>query len=237
MQPRIYTYKVTFEEVPHWYWGVHKEKHFNDGYMGSPHTHRWMWDFYTPKLTILEIFSNTEEGWKEAQLVEKRIIRPDLNNPFCLNQHCGGRFSLEIHQKIGQANVEFQRGCFNPEFIARHNPELHQRLRETGKSFWNKEWQAEYLQKRKDEGSFFFDPEWQTQVKAAQREAGIGFFAVESKKKGAKKTNSTRWQDPDHPELGAHHFQRLIGLQRRNGFPCGRENRVKVEEQTAPNEA
>jgi hypothetical protein len=26
MQPRIYTYKITFEGSPYWYWGVHKEK-------------------------------------------------------------------------------------------------------------------------------------------------------------------------------------------------------------------
>jgi hypothetical protein len=101
MQPRIYTYKITFEEIPLWYWGVHKEKRYNDGYMGTPKTHKWMWDFYTPKIQILEFFPNTEEGWLEANLIEDQIIRPDLNNPLCLNEGCGGRVSREASQRGG----------------------------------------------------------------------------------------------------------------------------------------
>ena len=101
MQPRIYTYKITFEEIPHWYWGVHKEKRYNDGYMGSPVTHKWMWEFYTPKMQILELFPFTDEGWKEANLVEDRLIRPDLNHPLCLNEGCGARVSREASQRGG----------------------------------------------------------------------------------------------------------------------------------------
>ncbi len=101
MQPRIYTYKVTFEEIPHWYWGVHKEKRYNDGYMGSPVTHKWMWEFYTPKIQILEFFPYTDEGWEEAHLIEDRLIRPDLNNSLCLNEGCGARVSREASRRGG----------------------------------------------------------------------------------------------------------------------------------------
>ena len=101
MQPRIYTYKITFEEIPHWYWGVHKDRRYNDGYMGSPVTHKWMWEFYTPKIQILEFFSYTNNGWLEANLIEDRIIKPDLNNPLCLNEGCGGRVSREASQRGG----------------------------------------------------------------------------------------------------------------------------------------
>jgi hypothetical protein len=101
MQPRIYTYKITFEEIPHWYWGVHKEKKYGETYLGSPVTHKWMWDFYTPKIQILEFFPFTDEGWKEANLVEDRLIRPDLNNPLCLNEGCGARVSREAAQQGG----------------------------------------------------------------------------------------------------------------------------------------
>lgn len=86
---------MTFEEVPHFYWGVHKEKCFNDGYLGSPCTHKWMWDFYTPHLQILEVFPDTEEGWKEAVAVERRLIMPDLHNSLCLNEACGVFYSLK----------------------------------------------------------------------------------------------------------------------------------------------
>jgi hypothetical protein len=106
MQPRIYTYKITFEEVPYWYWGVHKEKKFGELYLGSPKTHRWVWEFYTPKVQILEFFPFTEAGWKEAQEVEKRLIRNDLNNPLCLNESCGGMLSHEVCSKGGKKAAE-----------------------------------------------------------------------------------------------------------------------------------
>jgi hypothetical protein len=110
--PRIYTYKVTFEEVPHWYWGVHKENRLNDGYMGSPSTHRWMWEFYTPKIQILEVFPFTEGGWKEAILVEKRLIRPDLNIPLCLNERCNLINSVDSARKGGEKCKEKGVGIF-----------------------------------------------------------------------------------------------------------------------------
>ena len=102
MQPRIYTYKITFEEIPHWYWGVHKEKKFGESYLGTPTTHKWMWKFYTPKIQILEFFPFTNEGWEEAQKVEDRIILLDLNNPRCLNEACGNIKSLEVLRKNGR---------------------------------------------------------------------------------------------------------------------------------------
>ena len=102
MQPRVYTYKITFEEVPYWYWGSHKEKKFGELYLGSPITHKWMWEFYTPRIQILEFFPFSEEGWKEARLVEDRLIRPDLNNALCLNEGCGGVMSLAACKKGGR---------------------------------------------------------------------------------------------------------------------------------------
>ena len=99
MQPRIYTYRVTFEEIPHWYWGIHKEKTYNDGYLGSPVTHKWMWKFYTPKIQILELFPYSEEGWSEAIDVERRLIVPDLNNPLCLNERVGAIRSWDVQKK------------------------------------------------------------------------------------------------------------------------------------------
>jgi hypothetical protein len=135
MEPRIYTYKVTFEEVPHWYWGVHKEKKFGEEYFGSPITHRWMWEFYTPHLQVLEFFSFDAEGWTEAQLVEKKIIRPDLNNPLCLNEGCGSFLSLATLSQNGkdqglknkgrkhteQAKQNFRAGHSKPETKAKRS--------------------------------------------------------------------------------------------------------------------
>jgi hypothetical protein len=101
--PRIYLYKITFEEVPYYYYGVHKERKYNEYYMGSPQTHKWMWDFYTPKKQILEIFDYSDESWIEAQKVEGRLIRPFFNtDKWCLNESCMGVFSIEQKRKAGK---------------------------------------------------------------------------------------------------------------------------------------
>ena len=105
--PRIYIYKITFEEVLYYYYGVHKEKKFGEYYMGSPVTHKWCWDFYTPKKQILQLFDFSDEGWLEAQEVEKRIIKPFYNtDKWCLNQNCGGIISLEINRKTGKLSAQ-----------------------------------------------------------------------------------------------------------------------------------
>ena len=113
-QPRIYLYKVTFEEIPDWYWGIHKEKVFGEVYLGTPKTHKWKWEFYTPELQILQLFPFTEEGWKSAAKVESQCIRLDLEKPLCLNEHCGGHISLKSRkeggQKGGRSNAENKTG-------------------------------------------------------------------------------------------------------------------------------
>jgi len=107
MQPRIYTYKITFEEVPYYYYGVHKEKRYNEYYMGSPKTHKWCWQFYTPKKQILEVFNFTDEDWIKAQEVEKRLIKPVFNTDrWCLNESCGCKFSLELCRKNGKKQAQ-----------------------------------------------------------------------------------------------------------------------------------
>ena len=111
--PRIYTYKITFEEVPYYYYGVHKEKYFDEEYWGTPVTHKWCWDFYTPKKQILQLFDFTDEGWLEAQEIEKRLIKPFYNtDKWCLNENCGGKISLSSSRKSGKCVFESKIGCF-----------------------------------------------------------------------------------------------------------------------------
>jgi hypothetical protein len=132
--PRIYTYKVTFEEIPHWYWGVHKEQKYDDGYLGSPVTHKWMWDFYTPHLQICEEFPYTDEGWKEAHNIEDRMIRPDLNNPLCLNESCGGLVSLYSSRKAALKMNQKIHADRDEEGKSLHTLKLHEVKNEEGKS-------------------------------------------------------------------------------------------------------
>jgi len=101
--PRIYIYKITFDEVLYYYYGVHKEKKFGEEYLGSPKTNKWCWDFYIPKKQVLEIFDYTDEGWVQALEVEKRLIKPFFNDDkWCLNEHCGGKFSIKHQKEAGR---------------------------------------------------------------------------------------------------------------------------------------
>jgi len=103
MQPRIYTYKITFIDTPYYYYGVHKEKRFNEYYMGTPVTHKWCWEFYEPEKQILEFFEFSGEGWVKAQEIEKQLIKPFFNtDKWCLNENVGGILSKKICSKGGK---------------------------------------------------------------------------------------------------------------------------------------
>ena len=73
--------------------------------------------------------------------------------------------------------------------------------------------------------------EWGETLGRRMVDEARGAFAPENLGKGARTTNTTLWVDPLHPELGAHHFNRLSRLQREKGLPCGRNNRVKFTEE------
>ena len=117
MQPRIYTYKITFEEVPYYYYGSKKEKYFDEEYWGSPVTNKWCWELYTAKKQILEIFDYSDEGYEQCRKVESRLIKPFLNDFLCLNENCGVSVSLKIRQnngrRQGKKNFENKIGIWN----------------------------------------------------------------------------------------------------------------------------
>lgn len=118
--PRIYLYKITFEEVPYYYYGVHKEKKINEYYMGSPVTHKWCWELYTPKKQILELFDYSDDGWNGAQKVEIQLIKPFYNtDKWCLNENVGGQISLQSCRKNGNECVKLGLGIHNSTFKER----------------------------------------------------------------------------------------------------------------------
>jgi hypothetical protein len=112
--PRIYTYKITFEEVPYYYYGSKKEKRFNEEYWGSPVTNKWCWDLYTPKKQILEIFDYSDDGYIKAQDIEKKLIKQFYQtDKWCLNKNCGGYISLKSIRKVALKNKENKLGIFS----------------------------------------------------------------------------------------------------------------------------
>ena len=248
MKPRIYTYKITFEEIPHWYWGVHKERRFGEIYLGSPKTHKWMWKFYTPVIQILEIFPYTDEGWEEANLIEKRLIRPDIDNPLCLNENCGGYVSLtilrEASKKLHGERLPDGRSVLGVYLAS----QSHKEKTEEGKSRhavdMGKKGAAQTFREKNEEGKsvnairlglITMGPKDEngksihaTRVGRITFERGTGCHAPENKGKGAKTTNSQKWMDPDHPELGERSAPTLVQMQKRRGYPHGKENRKRV---------
>jgi hypothetical protein len=152
--PRIYTYKITFEEVPYYYYGVHKEKKYNEYYMGSPITNKWCWELYTPKKQILQLFDFTDEGWLEAQEVEKKLIRPFYNtDKWCLNESCGYKTSIKICSQNGKKNS------------------IKNKKNKVGIFSWTKN---EWVENSKKAGKISYEK---------QKELGIGIFAVPIEKR------------------------------------------------------
>ncbi len=182
--PRIYTYKVTFEEIPHWYWGVHKEKKFGELYLGTPVTNKWMWEFYTPKIQILEFFPYTEEGWKEANLVEDRIIKPDINNPLCLNEAYGSCLSLACCSKGGKKTHEEK----DENGKSLHIMKLHETKNEEGKSLHALR-VCKKLHEAKDENGRSLHT---LKLHEKKDENGKSLHAVKIGKKAAEKLNKEK---------------------------------------------
>lgn len=99
--------------MPWYYYGYHKDN--GKPYCGSPVTHKRIWDMYECEVQILEWF----DDMSEAQMAEGRIIKHFLNDPNCLNEHCGGFISLEARRRGGKTNgkrtAELKTGCHSPD--------------------------------------------------------------------------------------------------------------------------
>lgn len=194
--PRIYLYKITFEEVPYYYYGVHKEKYFNEEYWGSPITNKWCWELYIPKKQILEIFSYDEEGWDNAVRVEKRLIMPFFNtDKWCLNESCGTLISLKVMRENGKKvgnlygsingklNKEAKKGIFS--LSAKEKSDVGKKGGETNKR--NKTGVCGLsLEDRIKYGKMGAKVSEETKT-------GIYALTAEQLSENAKKTNSQRW--------------------------------------------
>ena len=118
MTSKFYTYRVTFPGFPWFYYGVHRDN--GKPYFGSPVTHKWIWDFYKCEVQILEWF----DSWEEALSVEQRLIRPFLQDPNCLNEHCGGNLSPAACRRGHDTMKKNQTGMFSPDFPRFHGVEV-----------------------------------------------------------------------------------------------------------------
>jgi len=195
--PRIYIYKITFEEVSYYYYGVHKEKVFGEEYWGTPVTHKWCWELYTPKKQILEVFDYTDEGWIKAQEIEKRIIKQFYNeDKWCLNENCGGKFSIK-HQKEAAKKSGLSHKQNGTGFFKLTKKERSELSKKCGRMGGNKT-------KELGVGIFSLTPEEKSVVSKRAgkkvKELSIGIFSrtpeqiSEDSKKGGSKTANQKWK-------------------------------------------
>jgi hypothetical protein len=227
MKLKHYTYKVTFPGMPWYYWGVHTDN--GKPYYGSPKTHKWLWKFYEFEIQILEWF----ESRIEAEAVEDRLIKATINDPNCLNEHYGGHFSYEGKLRGIETQRKNKLGLFNPEL--QYDP-----------SKAGKEGGPIGGKKTYELGLGIHAP-------GVGQQAGLIGGAVTASIPGHLQTISTLphqekdengtslhflktlkaahsylYEDPDHPELGQHHYATLKKLQRQHGYPSGTGNKRRV---------
>jgi hypothetical protein len=91
-----YGYKIIFADGS-WYWGTSKYKGAppeNDGYYGSPKTHKHKWKEPHSKI-VLKVFHDEETRVR----YETMCILPDLNDPKCLNEHAWPCISRAVHDR------------------------------------------------------------------------------------------------------------------------------------------
>lgn len=190
--PRIYTYKITFEEVPYYYYGMHQEKVYDEEYWGSPITNKWCWELYTPKKQILETFSSREDAGE----VERRLIKPVYNtDKWCLNKRCGYAFSLDTCSRAGKigGNKTYELG------VGLHSISTEER-KEIGRKSGNKTYKLGIA-------IFAISPEERIKINQLVNKTnkinGTGIYSIPKEqqieygknwgKKGSKKTNSQKW--------------------------------------------
>ena len=222
-----YIYKITFPGMPWYYWGVHTDN--GKPYFGSPCTHKWIWDFYECEIQILEWFETREE----AEKAENRLIKNTWEDPNCLNENYGGHFSQEGRLRGVNTQKEKGIGLFDP--ANRCDPSIGGKF---GGPVGGK--------KTYELGIGIHAPGMAKQggliggaVTASipghlktistlphqkKDEDGVSLHARQSSKLG----HNYLYEDPDHPELGQHHYARLKKLQRQNGYPSSAENKRRV---------
>jgi hypothetical protein len=145
-----YVYKVTFEEVPHFYFGM--RKHSNpevDQYMGSPVTNRIYWEIYTPKKQIL----TSCISFSSACNLEKALILQNWESKFCLNKNASGAIRPK-HCSLGAKKTHriiLEKRKSSSEYDEKYRKQLGKKLNKTVllKRELNLEYDKEYLKQRK----------------------------------------------------------------------------------------
>ena len=228
-----------------------------DGYWGSPVTHKgkWLTTMYWKEVTGL--YETIEEVTFAEQESIRPVFNSDpyCLNANCngvIPSDLARKGAVKSGKKAGEAAKREKTGVCNPANQERGR----QTARERGVGFYDPEFQqSEFMQGvRKENGKKSgqravesgqlaearknIDPVKRSRLareralKLEREGRGLSSIPAEQRSTQAringKKVSSTRWVDPDHPELGVHNPGNLAKAQKRNGLPSGKEYRVRV---------
>jgi hypothetical protein len=204
-----YVYKIIFADGK-WYYGIRslngKASH-SDGYYGSPVTNKSHWVVPHSKIVLKEF-----NDWGQAATYEASLIKPDLNNPNCLNECANLTFSYEVNKKAREKAVRLLKG---KPLSDRHkqnislsqkgrkvSEEVASRLRVAtlGMSWWNNG-QQELFSKEKPDG------EWQRgRLKGcfgdSTRNIGWRWYHREGERKMFKEHPGEDWKEGRNSSWG-----------------------------------
>ena len=148
-----YLYRIDFP-TGKWYGGVSLkkgEKPEKDGYLGSPVTHKSVWESETPSKTVIaQLF--LENPLVEMYLVEEEYLNLMMwkTDSFCLNEHNGGGFGAkacsnggkagsqsQIENKIGIHGLTTKERSASAKKVWKNLPEeTQERMRDAARSAW-----------------------------------------------------------------------------------------------------
>jgi hypothetical protein len=158
---------------------------------------------------LLEIFDNTDEGYIKAQEVEKRLIKPVLNDKWCLNENCGGKVSRKISRQTGERYKKFGIGVCGMSYEQRRKNGLKssswQKENSVGIFGIPKEQRIENSRKSGIKtrdlkiGVHGLTPEQKSEagkkggLKCKENKSGVCGISKEQRQQNVKKTNSQKW--------------------------------------------
>jgi hypothetical protein len=228
-----------------------------DGYFGSPVTHRekWLTTMHWKEITgVFETHSEVQFAEQEAIRpvfnTDPYCLNANCNGIPTREQAVKG--AKKAGKKAGARAKELKLNVCDPA----NQEKGRQTAKERGSGFFNPEFQqSEMMQevRRRNGVKVSGRPEAREQLAKARENVdpvkrkilareralkleaegrGLGSIPYEVRAARSsvigKQVCSSKWMDPDYPELGTHNPGNLAKLQRRLGLPCGKENRIKV---------
>ena len=228
-----------------------------DGYFGSPVTHKekWLTTMFWKEITgafetLEEVTFAEQENIRPVFNTDPYCLNANCNG--VIPPELARIGAKKAGKKAGQRARELKINICDPV----NQEKGRQTARERGSGFFDPEFQQSEMMQgiRKKNGKKSgdlaaatgqlakaranIDPEKrretcrQTALKLQAEGRGLGAIPYEERaarsSKSGKMVCASKWEDPDHPEIGIHNPGNLAKAQKRLGLPHGKENRRRV---------